>query len=74
MSSTKFYKDIEKGNGTDVVRVAVDHFEGHDLINIRTWFKPPDEDGLRPTSKGIAIPAGLYDELMEALQEVKEYI
>ena len=65
----EFVKDIPKGNGKDFIRVEVGEFEGHKLIGIRIWFKPDNSEELRPTQKGISIPAHLYPDLMSALQE-----
>jgi hypothetical protein len=73
--SGEFVKDIPKWNGKDVIRVSLSEFEGHTLIGLRIWYKPDENsDELRPTQKGIAIPAGLYSDLKTAILELEDYI
>ena len=49
------------------IRVGITHYEGNDLIDIRTWSQPKgSEDKLR-TSKGISINVKLYADLKTAM-------
>jgi len=58
------------------IRVGVTHYEGNDLIDIRTWSQPKGSEDKVRTSKGISINVKLYPELKEAVllleKELKE--
>ena len=52
------------------IRVGITHFQGNDLIDMRTWSQPKgnldSEDKVR-TSKGISINVKLYPQLKESV-------
>ncbi|MBU1853312.1 MAG: transcriptional coactivator p15/PC4 family protein [Candidatus Omnitrophica bacterium] len=58
------------------IRVGVTHYEGNDLIDIRTWSQPKGSEDKVRTSKGISVNVKLYPELKEAVlsleKELKE--
>ncbi|MFC1667322.1 transcriptional coactivator p15/PC4 family protein [Candidatus Omnitrophota bacterium] len=49
------------------IRVGVTHYEGNDLIDIRTWSQPKGSEEKVHTSKGVSINVKLYPELKEAV-------
>lgn len=60
--------DIPK-NKTEVLRVALDEYEGHDLLALRI-FTPGDEPGqFFPTKKGVNFRVGMLPAVVEALTE-----
>ena len=63
-------RDIEK-NSREVVRVAIDEFNGRPLVAIRQWFRPDSGDELRPTAKGINVSVKHLPELAAALAEAE---
>ena len=71
----KTVKTFQK-NKFQEIRVAVTHYEGNDLIDIRTWSQPKGSEDKIRTSKGISINVKLYPELKEAVllleKELKE--
>lgn len=71
----KTVKTFQK-NKFQEIRVGVTHYEGNDLIDIRTWSLPKGSDEMVRTSKGISINVKLYPELKEAVlaleKELKE--
>ncbi|MCC0067094.1 MAG: transcriptional coactivator p15/PC4 family protein [Rhodovulum sp.] len=54
-------------NSREEVRVSVDEFRGHELLNIRVWFEADDGE-MRPGKQGIALRLELLPELREALE------
>ncbi|AMJ61973.1 transcriptional coactivator p15/PC4 family protein [Bosea sp. PAMC 26642] len=42
-------------NQREVVRVALEEFNGKPIVNIRTWYRPEGGDDLRPGKSGIAM-------------------
>lgn len=61
--------DIRK-NSVEVVRVQNTNFKGFDLVDIRIFYQ--DGESLKPTKKGITIKRELIDDLIQALQKLKE--
>jgi hypothetical protein len=57
--------DIERASGK-VVRVTLDHFKGHDLIDVRTWYRA-ENGNLRPSKAGFALVVHRLPELADAL-------
>ena len=56
-------------NRKEEVRISVDTFKGHQLVNMRVWFEA--EDGqMRPGKQGVAVKLDLVPELVSAIQEV----
>ncbi|MBU1061171.1 MAG: transcriptional coactivator p15/PC4 family protein [Candidatus Omnitrophica bacterium] len=54
------------------IRVGVTHYEGNDLIDIRTWSQPKGSEDKVRTSKGISINVKLYPELKEAVLSIEK--
>ena len=53
-------------NRTEELRVTVDEFKGHRLLNLRVWFEA--EDGtLRPGKQGVAVRLEMAAELARAI-------
>ncbi len=71
----KTVKSFQK-NKFQEIRVGVTHYEGNDLIDVRTWSLPKGAEEMVRTSKGISINVKLYPELKEAVlaleKELKE--
>lgn len=62
----KTVKTFQK-NKFQEIRVGITHYEGNDLVDIRTWSQPKGSDEKIRTSKGISINVKLYPELKEAV-------
>lgn len=54
-------------NANEELRVSLDEFRGHRLVNLRVWFKAEDGE-MRPGKQGVALRVELLPELMEALR------
>jgi hypothetical protein len=71
----KTVKIFQKNKFQDI-RVGITHYEGNDLIDVRTWSQPKGSEEKVRTSKGISINVKLYPELKEAIllleKELKE--
>ena len=71
----KIVKTFQK-NKFQEIRVGITHYEGNDLIDIRTWSQPRGSEDKVRTSKGISINVKLYPDLKEAVllleKELKE--
>lgn len=58
-------------NSREVVRITLETYKGHKLINVRTWYR--DRDGeLRPGKSGIAMSIAHLPALAEGLQKALE--
>lgn len=66
-NSSKPIATIRK-NSKQELRVSLDHFQGHDLINMRVWFEADDGD-MRPGKQGVSIRTALLPELARALED-----
>ena len=53
-------------NASEEIWIALSTYEGHDLFNIRAYFR--GLDGFQPTRKGVALGVGKLAELHEALK------
>jgi hypothetical protein len=59
---------IIRKNVREELRVSVDEFRGHQLINLRVWFE--GEDGrMRPGMQGVALRLELLSDLRAALEK-----
>ena len=71
----KTIKTFQKNKFQDI-KVGITHYEGNDLIDVRTWSQPKGSEEKVRTSKGISINVKLYPELKEAIllleKELKE--
>ena len=50
-------------NASEVVKVELTEFNGHDLVGIRVWTKDTD----RPTQKGITVTVAMLPAILAAL-------
>ena len=62
--------EIQK-NTLDVIRIQKTKYKGHDLVDVRVYVE--DKNGEKiPTRKGITFKVDLLDEVISALEEIKE--
>lgn len=61
-------------NSREVVRVALDHFNGRHTVNARVWYR--DDDALKPGKTGITLAVkhlpALADAMAKALTKARE--
>ncbi len=55
-------------NSREELRVSVDEFRGHRLLNLRVWFES-DDGTLRPGKQGLAVRLEMAGDLTRAIQE-----
>ena len=61
---------VIRKNTREELRISLDTFQGHDLVNLRVWFE--DNDGImRPSKKGLAFKLALLPEVAAALQSAQ---
>ena len=60
-------------NSREEVRISLDNFNGHKLVNIRVFYNAGDRD-MRPGKQGLAIRLEQLPELMLALAKVEQTI
>jgi hypothetical protein len=63
-------------NSREVIRVALDRYNGRHTVNPRVWYRDRDDDTLRPGRSGIALgvkhlPA-LSDAMAKALAQARK--
>ena len=64
--------DITKNAG-EVVRIQPTTFEGHDLVDVRVYFRAYADDGqpeLRPTKKGVCFKRELLPDVIATLTQI----
>ncbi len=69
-------KDIQRNN-TEIIRIEVSEYKGNELINLRIWYQAIDDNGeviYKPTQKGVALNLSKYDELLEGIEKIGQYI
>lgn len=54
-------------SGNEVIRVALDTFNGKPILSVRCWYRPGGTGELRPGKNGIAIGARHIPALAEAI-------
>ena len=57
-------------NASEEVRVSIDQYHGHELVNIRVWFTG-DDSVMRPGKQVVAIRLGLLPDSLAALHQVE---
>ena len=63
-------RELQK-NTLDVIRIQKTKYKGHDLVDVRVYVE--DKNGEKiPTRKGITFKVDLLDEVISALEEIKE--
>lgn len=55
-----------KKNSREEVRVSLDEFRGHHLVNVRVFYDAGDGE-MKPGKQGIAVKVELLPELLSAL-------
>lgn len=68
----RLIKAIERGPGQQI-QVRLTTFRGREYLDLRNFYLDENE-GWKPTKKGIAVPLELYEELMTALAEAGKAI
>ena len=68
----KFALDIKKRHNC-VIRIGTVDIVGHAFIEIRQYYKDKD-DNFIPSKKVVSFRAGLLDEMISGLQELKLHI
>ena len=58
-------------NRTEELRVTVDLFKGHRLLNLRVWFTG-DDGTMRPGKQGVAVRLDLAADLASAIGEAAQ--
>jgi len=61
--------EFDKNSG-EKLRVSLGSYRGHDLVNLRVWFRGED-DQWHPTRKGVAISTELLPDLIDALEKAR---
>jgi hypothetical protein len=56
-------------NATEVVRIRRIHFEGHELIDVRVYYRNAVGE-FQPTKRGICLRPEMFAALVQAAQEV----
>jgi hypothetical protein len=57
-------------NSREELRVSLDEYQGHRLINMRIWFDAGEE--MRPGKKGLSLKLDALPELLAALQNAEK--
>lgn len=58
-------------NQRELLRVTLENFNGHDLINLRVWFQAADGDR-KPGTKGLSLNVRMIPELLRLLQRASD--
>jgi hypothetical protein len=58
-------------NSKEEIRVSIDRFHGRNLINIRVYYRGPDQQWL-PGRQGIALGIDRYRDLADAVVRLGE--
>ncbi len=69
-------KDIQRNNN-EIIRIEVSEFKGHELINIRIWYRAIDPGGdvvFKPTQKGVTLNIAEYGELKDGIEKIGVFI
>ena len=62
--------EFEK-NASEMVRVRLTEFKGHELIDIRGWYEDRETGEMKP-GKGITLKRDLLPDLLELLHKAEE--
>ena len=60
-------------NAKEEVRVSIDDYHGHKLINLRIYYRSADDEW-KPGKQGLALSVNLYRDLADALAKVGEQL
>lgn len=58
-------------NGREEVQISLDQFNGHDLVNIRVFYRTESGE-MRPGKQGLAIKVEQFPDLLAALEVTKQ--
>ena len=67
--------DIQR-NATEIIRIEVSDYKGHELINMRIWYSAISPNGdyeYRPTQKGFALSTDKFAELKDAVLKLEQF-
>lgn len=70
MSSDGEHVEIHKKDA-EAIRVARRRYEGHEYIDIRTYFSD-DHNEFRPAKKGVTFPPDLLGKVIDALKKLAD--
>ena len=57
-------------NGREEIRVSLDHFKGHDLVNLRVFYRDAEGE-MRPGKQGLAFRVELLRDVLDALRSAE---
>lgn len=55
-------------NASEEVRVQLREFHGHQLLDMRVYYRPDDGGEPRPTRKGLSVSVNLIPKILDAIQ------
>jgi hypothetical protein len=58
-------------NSREELRVSLDEFKGHRLLNLRVWFEG-DDGQMRPGKQGVAVRLEMAADLADAIRKVTQ--
>ena len=64
---------VFRKNATEEVRVSLEDFKGHRLVNIRVWFTGDDGE-MRPGKQGLALRVEMLPAMLDALGKVASHV
>lgn len=56
-------------NLREELRIGVEEFRGHRLLNLRVWFQSEDGE-MRPGKQGLAVRVAMLPELLLVLEQI----
>ena len=65
--------DIKRGSNGEVLRINPRRFQETNYVDLRVWF-PGANGEMCPTKKGVCLKASLLDEVIGALEAVRDGI
>ena len=57
--------------GEEELRIAISHFRGRTLLDLRIWYPPEDGGEYKPTKRGITLRADEIETTIQALQRAQ---
>ena len=58
----------------EVVRVCLQNYKGHPVINIRVWYQSRGDETLRPGTNGISLAVTHVAKIRKALKKAEQMI
>ncbi|MGA0613419.1 transcriptional coactivator p15/PC4 family protein [Paracoccus sp. KR1-242] len=58
-------------NSREEIRITAESFKGHDIINIRVWYRD-DTDEMRPGKQGLAFRLDLLPAVLDTLGKARK--